>query len=123
MCAPKKYKWKNNNNHFVQHFLPDPQDAGIDGSGYDPDHDENANNDGSTNYGVEVDDDLISEDEDEEEDDEDKQRAPPNTQMLTEFGAFCDTHSHNFIPLSRQDVTSIKLLNALKSQKAPLRAY
>ena len=28
-------------------FLPDPQDAEIDGSGYDPDHDENANNDGA----------------------------------------------------------------------------
>ena len=85
-------------------------------------YDENANDDGSTNYGVEVDDDSISEDEDEEEDNEEKKRAPPNTQMLTKFRAFCDTHSHNFLPLSRQEVTFIKLLNALKSQKAPLCA-
>ena len=102
-------------------FLPDPQDVNIDLGGYEPDSEANANDDGSTNYGVEVDDDSISEDE--EEDDEDKKKAPPNTQMLTEFRAFCDTHSHNFVQLSREDVTSIKLLNALKSQKAPLRAY
>ena len=104
-------------------FLPDPQDAEIDGSGYDPDYDENANDDGSTNYGAEVDDDSISEDEDAEEDDEDKKKAAPNTQMLTEFRAFCDTHSYNFLPLSREEVASIKLLNALKCQKAPLHAY
>ncbi len=102
-------------------FEPDPPDDEIDPEGYDPDPDANTEDDGSTSYQVEVDDDSISEDE--ELDDNKKKKAPPNTEMLTKFRAFCDTHSFNFLPLSREDVTSIKLLNALKSQKAPLRAY
>ena len=102
-------------------FVPDPSDDEIDPDGYDPDPDANSEDDGSTSYGVEVDDDSISEDE--ELDDNEKKKAPPNTEMLTKFRAFCDTHSFHFLPLSREDVTSIKLLNALKSQKAPLRAY
>ena len=67
--------------------------------------------------------DPISEDENEEEDNEEKKKAPPNTQMLTEFRAFCDTYLFHFLPLSSEEVTSIKLLNALKCQKAPLCAF
>ena len=32
-------------------------------------------------------------------------------------------YRRNFLPLSKEEESSIKLLNALKSQKAPLRAY
>ena len=43
--------------------------------------------------------------------------------MLTKFREFCDSHSYHFLPLSKEEESSIKLLDALKSQKAPLRAY
>ena len=102
-------------------FATDPTDDGIDADGYVPDADVDADDEGSTNYGVEVDDDSISEDE--ELDDEEKKKPPPNTQMLTKFREFCDSHSYHFLPLCKEEESSIKLLNALKSQKAPLRAY
>ena len=48
-------------------FAPDPIDDGIDADGYVPDADVDAEDEGSTNYGVEVDDDSISEDEERRE--------------------------------------------------------
>ena len=74
-------------------FVPDPPDDGIDADGYVPDADVNTDDEGSTNYGVEVDDDSISEDE--ELDNEEKKKPPPNTQMLTKFREFCDSHSYH----------------------------
>ena len=64
-------------------FVPDPPDDGIDADGYVPDADVNTDDEGSTNCGVEVDDDSISEDE--ELDNEEKKQPPPNTQMLTKI--------------------------------------
>ena len=61
-------------------YAPDPPDDGSDADGYAPDAEVNTDDEGSTNYGVEVDDDSISEDE--ELDDEEKKKPPPNTQML-----------------------------------------
>ena len=51
------------------------------------------------------------------------QTATPNTEMLSKFRAYCTNHAHNFLPLSKEDITSIKLLYALKHQKTPLSAY
>ena len=45
------------------------------------------------------------------------QTATPNTEMLSKFRAYCTNHAHNFLPLSKEDITSIKLLDALKHQK------
>ena len=59
----------------------------------------------------------------EELDNEEKKKPPANTQMLTKFREFCDSHSYHFLPLSKEEESAIKLLNALKSQKAPLHAY
>ena len=48
---------------------------------------------------------------------------PPNTEMLAQFREYCDTHSHYFLPLSKADRTSIRLLVTLRKKKAPLNAY
>ena len=64
-------------------FVPDPPDDGINADGYVPDAEVNTDGEGSTNYGVEVDDDSISEDE--ELDNEKKTKPPSSTQMLTKF--------------------------------------
>ena len=47
----------------------------------------------------------------------------PNTEMLAQFREYCDTHSHYFLPLSKADRTSIRLLFTLRKKKAPLNAY
>ena len=56
-------------------------------------------------------------------DDEMDNNGTPNTEMLATFKAFCDTHSHHFLPFSKAETTSIKLLHTLKRKKAPLNAY
>ena len=49
--------------------------------------------------------------------------ASPNTEMLSKFREYCDTHSHCFLPLTKADRTSIRLLYTLKKKKSPLNAY
>ena len=80
-------------------FAPDPPDDGNDADGYVPDADVNTDDEASTNYGVEVDDDSISEDE--ELDNEEKKNKPPsNTQMLTKFREFCDSSGCQYFSLT-----------------------
>lgn len=46
----------------------------------------------------------------------------PNTEILKKFKAYCDNHFDNFLPLTKEDKASIKLLHAIR-RKAPLNAY
>lgn len=45
-----------------------------------------------------------------------------NTAIREAFQSYCDDHSNNFLRLSKEDATSIKLLDVLK-RKAPLNTY
>jgi len=69
----------------------------------------------STNYS------LIHDDQD--TDVEVDNTGGPNTDMLDNFKAYCASHSANFLPFSKAEVTCVKLLHALKLKKAPLNAY
>jgi len=46
----------------------------------------------------------------------------PNTQILKKFKAYCDEHFDNFLQLTTEEKTSIKLLDVIR-RKAPLNAY
>ena len=45
-----------------------------------------------------------------------------NTSIRDAFRAYCDNHKHNFLPLTKQDATCVKLMHVLK-RKAPLNAH
>ena len=47
----------------------------------------------------------------------------PNAAVLERFVACCDGHSHNFLDLTDADKTSIKMMDILKRNRAPLNAY
>ena len=51
------------------------------------------------------------------------QEGSPNTEMLSNFREYCDTHPQQFLPLTKAEKTSIRLLATLKRKKAPLNAY
>lgn len=46
----------------------------------------------------------------------------PNTELLKRFKQYCTEHNHNHLPLRKQDVTCIKLMDVLR-RKAPLHVY
>ena len=46
----------------------------------------------------------------------------PNTEIRKKFRAYCDEHFDNFLPLTKEEKASIKLLHAMR-KKAPLNAY
>ncbi len=58
----------------------------------------------------------------EEEDSKPHAKVPPNTEMLRKFREYCDEHQNEFLSLTKEDKSSIKLMNALR-KKAPLHAY
>ena len=78
---------------------------------------------------------LEEDDADNDEDDEEEDENGPNgnenmetvskvnTQMLEKFREYCRTHDHRFLPLSQEDIASIKLMDILRRKKAPLNAY
>jgi hypothetical protein len=49
-------------------------------------------------------------------------REPPNQEILVQFRNYCRDHNHHFLNLSKEDITSIKLMDVLR-RKAPLHAY
>ena len=53
---------------------------------------------------------------------EEAERPPPNTQILEEFRSYCAQHSNQFIGLTKQQKSCIKLMDVLR-RKAPLSAY
>jgi hypothetical protein len=53
---------------------------------------------------------------------EEAERLPPNTQILEEFRSYCAQHSNQFIGLTKQQKSCIKLMDVLR-RKAPLSAY
>ena len=83
--------------------------------------DEQPDDDDSTGFGLIVDDDSFEEDANQEA--QSVETPAPNSEMLDQFKAFCNTHSYHFLPLSKAERTSIKLLDSLKRKKAPLNAY
>ena len=61
-------------------------------------------------------------------DEEDSDKEPcahslPNTLMLEEFREYCNNYSDAFIPFTRAQKTSIRLLATLKMKKAPLNTF
>ena len=102
----------------------DPQPIGSDSGAEPSDGDSTIHNeeaeDGSAVF------DIPSNDEETDDDKDLDQFTPelmPNLDMLSGFQAYCDTHSHYFLPLTRSDRTSIRLLDSLKRKKAPLNAF
>ena len=53
---------------------------------------------------------------------EDTKKPPPNRQILEDFRAYCEQHHDNFLRLTKEEKTSIKLMDVLR-RKAPLNAY
>ena len=56
----------------------------------------------------------------------DQDHAPPiepNRTMRDNFRAYCETHKHDFLNLSKQDKTQIRLLSILKDKKTHMNAY
>jgi hypothetical protein len=49
-------------------------------------------------------------------------REPPNQEILEQFRKYCSDHKDNFLKLSKEDITCIKLMDVLR-RKAPLHAY
>ena len=47
---------------------------------------------------------------------------PPNTEMLAKLREYCSKHQTKYIGLSKEELTSIKLMNVLK-RRAPLTAH
>ena len=72
---------------------------------------------------------LMAPDNDEEatdEEDSDEESCGdslPNVQMLEEFRQYCDNYSDAFLPFTRAQQTSIRLLATLKMKKAPLNTF
>ena len=68
---------------------------------------------------------VPSESEDEPSDAEAKptSKRMPNTKMMEQFKAYCNSHRHHFLPLTKAEKTQIKLMDTLKRHKAPLGAY
>ena len=52
----------------------------------------------------------------------DTKKPPPNTKMLADFRSYCEEHHDNFLRLTKEEKTSIKLMDVLR-RKAPLNAY
>ena len=50
-------------------------------------------------------------------------KPEPNTQLLEEFRAFCDEHQDKFLDLTKEEESSIKLMDILMRKKAPLNAF
>ena len=46
-----------------------------------------------------------------------------NTAKLSEFQEYCEGHFEAFLPLTKEDIASIRLMDALRRKKAPLNAY
>ena len=87
-------------------------------------------------FPAETDGTLETDDADDEEDDEEEDEiasngdesmdavsTSANTEMLQQFREYCNTHDHRFLPLSKEDIASIKLMDVLRRKKAPLNAY
>ena len=49
-------------------------------------------------------------------------KEPPNETLLRNFREYCDEHHDNFLPLPKEQVSSVKLLSLLK-HKAPLNVF
>ena len=60
---------------------------------------------------------------DEDSEQEISAETGPNRQMLDEFREYCDTHSDAFLPFTRAQKTSIRLLATLKMKKSPLNTF
>ena len=89
-----------------EHYKADSEGGDADGE------------DDSTEYGMECDNDS------EVEMDADLGVKPAaNTHSLDEFKEYCSSHSNRYLPLTKEEVTSIRLLDCLKRKKAPLNAY
>lgn len=78
--------------------------------------------DDTIDFGLDIDDDEEST-ESSVEDANTNDGPPPNTEMLAKFREYCDTHPDKFLPLTKAQKTSIRLLATLKRKKAPLNAY
>ena len=69
----------------------------------------------------------------EEEDEEDQNslssnenrdgNTSPDRTMLEQFHLYCTTHNEWFLPLSKEEITSIRLMDILRQKKAPLNAH
>ena len=109
-------------------MVMDPDDSDSDDDAYDPDQEASDSHDDTTSYGAVVEEESFESDIDEgadaEEDvEEAPDKVPPNTEMLNGFHDYCSTHDYNFVQLSKEEITSIKLLDILKRKKAPLNAF
>ena len=52
----------------------------------------------------------------------DEESIEPNTQMLDEFREYCEQAKH-FVPLTKEQVISVRLLDLLRRKKTSLNAY
>ena len=109
-------------------MVMDPYDSDTDDDSYDPDQEASDSDDDTTSYGAVVVEESFESDIDEgadaEEDvEEAPDKVPPNTEMLNGFHDYCSTNDYNFVQLSKEEITSIKLLDILKRKKAPLNAF
>ena len=71
---------------------------------------------------------LLPDDDDEGTDEEDQDAKPcgrtlPITEMRDEFRDYCVNYSDAFLPFTRAQKTSIRLLATLKMKKAPLNTF
>ena len=48
--------------------------------------------------------------------------VPPNRELLKQFRQYCDEHHDNYLALSKEDKSSIRLMHVLR-RKAPLHVY
>ena len=49
-------------------------------------------------------------------------KLEPNTEILQKFRSYCEEHHHNYLGLTKEERTCIKLMDVLR-RKAPLNAY
>ena len=71
---------------------------------------------------------MLPDDEGEDEEEEDMDGKPhgkplPISNMIEEFREYCDAYPRTFLPFTREQITSIRLLATLKMKKAPLNTF
>ena len=105
----------------VMDYNADDSDSDDDTSGdesFQPNVLASDSEDDTASYGV-----IVEEESFDSDNEEDVNQQPPNTGMMHQFKEYCSDHAHNFLPLTREYISSIKLLDILKRKKAALNSF
>ena len=95
-------------------IYPDTSDE----ESFDPNDEASTSEDDTASYGV-----IVEEESFQLDIEDDVNYHPPNTEMMNQFKEYCSNHAHNFLPLSCEYITSIKLLDILKRKKTSLNTF